>query len=79
MEPARIADLLAPFVGPNPLTAEQLEAIRIYLELLMRWNARMNLTAVRDEEGIVTRHFGESLFAARHLLPPGLPAASPRR
>jgi 16S rRNA (guanine527-N7)-methyltransferase len=69
MEPARIADLLAPFVGPNPLTAEQLEAIRIYLELLMRWNARMNLTAVRDEEGIVTRHFGESLFAAAHLFP----------
>jgi len=29
----------------------------------------MNLTAVRDEENIVTRHFGESLFAARHLFP----------
>jgi len=27
----------------------------------------MNLTAVRDEEHIVTRHFGESLFAAHHL------------
>ena len=28
----------------------------------------MNLTAVRDPEKIVTRHFGESLFAARTLL-----------
>jgi 16S rRNA (guanine527-N7)-methyltransferase len=37
--------------------------------MLQHWNARMNLTAVRDEEEIVTRHFGESLFAARHLFP----------
>jgi len=29
----------------------------------------MNLTAVRDPEQIVTRHFGESLFAARRLFP----------
>lgn len=35
--------------------------------MLLRWNARINLTAIRDEEEIVTRHFGESFFAARHL------------
>ena len=29
----------------------------------------MNLTAIRDPDEIVTRHFGESLFAARHLFP----------
>jgi len=29
----------------------------------------MNLTSVRDPEQIVTRHFGESLFAARALFP----------
>ncbi|HZR32572.1 MAG TPA: 16S rRNA (guanine(527)-N(7))-methyltransferase RsmG [Terriglobales bacterium] len=69
MEPTRIADLLTPFLGSNSLRAEQLEALRRYLELLTRWNARMNLTAVRDEEGIVTRHFGESLFAAAQLFP----------
>jgi 16S rRNA (guanine527-N7)-methyltransferase len=27
----------------------------------------MNLTSIREPEEIVTRHFGESLFAARHL------------
>ena len=37
--------------------------------MLLRWNARVNLTAIRDPEEIVTRHFGESLFAARHLFP----------
>lgn len=31
----------------------------------------MNLTAVRDPEGIITRHFGESLFAAHQLFPAG--------
>jgi 16S rRNA (guanine527-N7)-methyltransferase len=69
MELARIAALLKPFL-PTPLTAVQLQAISTYLELLLRWNARTNLTAVRDPEQIVTRHFGESLFAAAHLLRP---------
>ena len=40
-----------------------------YLDLLMKWNARMNLTAIRDPGEIVRRHFGESLFAARNLPP----------
>ena len=42
--------------------------MRVYLDLLLRWNAQVNLTAVRDPEAIVTRHFGESLFAAQVLL-----------
>lgn len=58
--------LLAPFAPVSPPLASQLS---IYLDLLLRWNARMNLTSVRDPEQIVTRHFGESLFAARHLFP----------
>jgi 16S rRNA (guanine527-N7)-methyltransferase len=51
------------------LTATQLQNISTYIDMLQRWNARINLTAIRDEEQIVTRHFGESLFAARHLFP----------
>jgi 16S rRNA (guanine527-N7)-methyltransferase len=41
----------------------------MYIDILQRWNARINLTAIRGEEEIVTRHFGESLFAARYLFP----------
>ena len=67
MESTRIADLLTPFLGPHSLTPEQLDAITVYLDLLIRWNARVNLTAVRDEEAMVARHFGESLFLAAHL------------
>jgi 16S rRNA (guanine527-N7)-methyltransferase len=47
-----------------------LEQLRLYLDLLLKWNARVNLTAVRDPEQIVMRHFGESLFAARQLFDP---------
>lgn len=65
LDAARIAALLQPFLPDvSPQLANQLQA---YLDLLVRWNARINLTAVRDPEQIVTRHFGESLFAARVL------------
>ena len=73
VEHARIAELLAPFLHPPPgppvsLTEAQLGQVSAYLDLLLRWNARINLTAVRDPESMVTRHFGESFFAARVLL-----------
>jgi 16S rRNA (guanine527-N7)-methyltransferase len=51
------------------LSPAQLHHISTYIDMLLRWNARVNLTAIRDPEEIVTRHFGESLFAARHLFP----------
>ncbi len=70
MLPARIADLVAPFLQV-PLSERQLSQLCSYLELLLRWNARINLTAVRDPEAIVQRHFGESLFTAAHLFTPG--------
>jgi 16S rRNA (guanine527-N7)-methyltransferase len=68
MDTAHIADLLAPFVAP-PLPPSVLEHISTYIDLLLRWNARINLTAIRNDGEIVTRHFGESLFLARHLFP----------
>jgi 16S rRNA (guanine527-N7)-methyltransferase len=62
-----IADLLVPYLPdpPGPL----LPRLSTYLDLLLKWNARTNLTAIRDPQEIVRRHFGESLFAARHLAP----------
>ncbi|MFY9559061.1 MAG: 16S rRNA (guanine(527)-N(7))-methyltransferase RsmG [Terriglobales bacterium] len=69
MDTARIAALLHPFLE-RTLPEGSLRQISTYIDLLLRWNARINLTAVRDSEEIVTRHFGESLFLARHLFPP---------
>lgn len=68
MDTARIAALLGPFLE-RTLASSQLDQISTYIDLLQRWNARINLTAIRNEEEIVTRHFGESLFMARHLFP----------
>ena len=69
MDCAHISELLGPFLGPATATESQLADISIYIDLLLRWNARVNLTSVRQPEEIVTRHFGESLFAGRHLFP----------
>jgi len=79
MDSARIAELLKPFLGPQdqrPNTQDLFASISTYIDLLLRWNARINLTAIRDPEEIVTRHFGESLFAARHLFPPDIRVAT---
>ncbi|HEV2709990.1 MAG TPA: 16S rRNA (guanine(527)-N(7))-methyltransferase RsmG [Edaphobacter sp.] len=59
-----IAALLQPYLPPPAAILPRLSA---YLDLLLKWNARTNLTAIREPEEIVRRHFGESLFAARHL------------
>lgn len=67
MDSARIASLLAPFLAPDSLTDRQLTQVSTYLDLLLKWNARINLTSVRQPEEIVTRHFGESFFTARQL------------
>ena len=72
MHPVRIAELLERFLGPasdQRLTTNDLQRISTYIDILQHWNARINLTAIRDEEEIVARHFGESLFAARYLFP----------
>lgn len=71
MDPARIAELLEPFfkAADERLDETDLKDISTYIDLLLRWNARINLTAIRDPEEIVRRHFGESFFAARHLFP----------
>lgn len=57
--------------GFSPLDAAQTRQFEEYLALLLRWNARINLTAVRDEEGILSRHFVESIACAR-ALPDGI-------
>lgn len=66
--PDQISGLLSPFLANSSLAASQLQSISDYLALLMKWNARVNLTALRDPGEIIQRHFGESLFAASRLL-----------
>jgi 16S rRNA (guanine527-N7)-methyltransferase len=60
--------LLKPYLSPSETVPAALYAqLSTYLDLLLKWNARTNLTAIRTPEEIVQRHFGESLFAGKHL------------
>ena len=65
METSAIAKLLQPFVKLDEM---RLHAILRYIDLLLKWNVRVNLTAVRVPEEIVQRHFGESFYAANYVL-----------
>jgi 16S rRNA (guanine527-N7)-methyltransferase len=70
LEPRQISDTLLPYLDEHALSAGQIQNISSYIDLLLKWNLVINLTAIREPEQIVRRHFGESLFAARHLLTP---------
>ena len=57
--------------GLPPADLDLVGKLEVYLDLLIRWNARMNLTAVRDPAGILSRHFLESIECAQ-TLPAGI-------
>jgi 16S rRNA (guanine527-N7)-methyltransferase len=57
----QIKAALAPF-GVT-LSDDQIAQFSEYLDLLIYWNQKVNLTAVNDPDEIVSRHFGESIFA----------------
>src|SRR6202158_1838799 len=43
---------------------EQVLQIQQYIRILLKWNEKINLTAIRDPLEILYRHFCESMFAA---------------
>lgn len=52
-----------------PLDQDVSARFDAYLALLLKWNARINLTAVREPDGILRRHFVESIACACALPP----------
>ena len=63
LDEATVRQLLEPF-GLN-LSSDQIGQLIAYLELLLRWNKKINLTGIRDWKSCVTRHFGETLYLGR--------------
>ena len=43
------------------LTDEQTEKFQTYAELLVEWNEKMNLTAIKEPREIAVKHFVDSL------------------
>ena len=62
---ARARQLLEPF-GLS-LSDPQLSQTLEYLDLLLRWNQKINLSGIRAPEECLTRHFGESFYIARRI------------
>src|SRR5882724_11870688 len=46
------------------LDSKQIEQIQQYTAILLRWNAKTNLTSIHDPLEILYRHFCESMFGA---------------
>lgn len=53
--------------GMAELPHEAAQQFDAYLSLFIRWNARINLSSVRDQDEILRRHFLESIACARSL------------
>jgi len=53
--------------GIAELSDAQAGALELHYSLLVKWNRTLNLTAIREIEQIVERHYCESIFLAAHL------------
>jgi 16S rRNA (guanine527-N7)-methyltransferase len=49
------------------LDRKVIEAFELYLKELLKWNQKINLTAIRSEKGIVLKHFLDSLSVCPYL------------
>ena len=49
------------------LSEEQQNQFYNYMELLLEWNEKLNLTAITDQEQILTKHFIDSLSIAPYI------------
>ena len=67
---ADLAGLLSEFHEAG-LGEAQYAKFDAYYTLFVRWNAKTNLSAIRDRDGILRRHFVESIRCAR-CLPAGI-------
>ena len=49
------------------LTEEQMLQFYKYMELLLEWNEKINLTAITEPEEIILKHFVDSLTIAKNI------------
>jgi len=49
------------------LSQEELEQFSLFLTLFREYNGHTNLSAIRDDEGIILKHFVDSLYGAAFL------------
>ena len=61
-------DLLADLVRGYgiELNDHQLEQFDTFYQMLVKWNEKMNLTAITDREQVIYKHFADSLMLAKY-------------
>lgn len=47
------------------LNEVQVKQFMTYFEMLVEWNERMNLTAITDSEGVLIKHFADSVISGQ--------------
>lgn len=63
-----------------PLSPHTVARLVLYLQELVRWNAKVNLTGLTVERDIISKHFLDSLAACKVITPdPGLIRPGPAR
>lgn len=65
LQPETLRRELEPY-APG-LRDEALQKLSVYLDLLLRWNRRINLTGIRKPQRALRELFGESLYLAQIL------------
>jgi 16S rRNA (guanine527-N7)-methyltransferase len=66
LPPSRIRQLISPYLVDS-IEDSSINQLGSYLDLLTKWNARTNLTSIREPAEIVQQHFGESIFAGSQI------------
>lgn len=49
------------------LSGVVVDKLRIYFEMLIEWNKKINLTSIKDEKDIIIKHFLDSLMLLKYL------------
>lgn len=49
------------------LSTEQAEMFFKYMNLLLEWNEKINLTAITDEEEVIIKHFVDSITISKYI------------
>ena len=49
------------------ITDEQLEKFYMYMELLLEWNEKINLTAITEVDEVILKHFIDSMTVLKYL------------
>ena len=49
------------------ISEDEIENFKIYMELLLEWNEKINLTAITNEDDIILKHFVDSLTIKKYI------------